>query len=84
MATVNSTDRTVGSVMLADGIRVPLPVLRFCWQLEDRGCRIRVEGDELSVGPRKPLNDSDRTALRQWRDAIRAVVEYCERREARQ
>ena len=80
---MNATDQMVGSVMLADGMSVPLPVLRFCWQLEDRGCYLSVDGAGLVVGPRELLTD-DRAVLKQWRDGIRAVVEYCERREARQ
>ena len=81
---MSATEQMAGSVMLAGGISIPLPALRFCWDLEDRGCRLCIEGDGLSVGPRELLTDGDRAVLRRWRDAIRAVVAYCDRPEARQ
>lgn len=81
---MSATKRAAGHVLLRSGISVPLAALRVCWQLEDRGCRLRVEGDELTVGPRNLLTDSDRGALRRWRDEIRAVVQHCERLEALQ
>ena len=67
-----------GSVFLAGGLSVPLRALQLAWDLEDRGCRLVLDGDGLAVGPRELLTDADRAAIRRWRDDLRMVVEHCE------
>jgi hypothetical protein len=74
---VNASDY----VTLTGGLTVPLDVLRFAWSLEDRGCRFRVDGDGLVVGPPALLTEADRDAIRQWREHIKALIAYCERSE---
>jgi hypothetical protein len=63
-------------VVLTDGPTVPLAALQLAWQLEDKGCTMRIDGDVLVVGPRDRLTEDDRAAIRHWRDHLRAIAAY--------
>ena len=77
VATLDVSDQTM--VMLKAGLSVPLPALQTLWSLEHRGLDIRLtESGMLAVGPPHHLNDDDRARIRQYRDALIALVGYCE------
>ena len=62
-------------VVLKGGLTVPLEALQVAWSLEDRGATFDVEGSELVVdGPRSLLTDQDRTAIRRWREHLKAIA----------
>jgi hypothetical protein len=63
-------------VVLTSGLSVPVDALRLAWQLEDRGLHIRFDGEDVCIGPKALLTDSDRAAIRQHRNALKAVVTY--------
>jgi hypothetical protein len=61
-------------VVLRSGLSVPVDVLRLLWELETRGLSVRIDGDGLTVGPRRLLTDEDRSAIREHRDELKALV----------
>jgi hypothetical protein len=64
-------------VVLKGGLSVPVAALRLALALEDKGCVFRVDDDGvLLVGPRDKLSESDRAAIRQWRDDLARIVSY--------
>jgi hypothetical protein len=69
-------------VILRDGPVVALEALRLVWTLEERGCVLRVDADQLFAGPRAVLTDDDRQAIRRWRDDLIRLVAYCDKEHA--
>lgn len=66
-------------VVLRGGLAVPLSALRLVWMLEDRGCHLVLDADDvLRVGPGELLSDDDRHAIRRWRSYVVAIVRYVE------
>lgn len=66
-------------VVLRGGVAVPRPALALVWALEDRGCHLVLEDDDvLRVGPAELLTDDDRDRIRHWKPALVALVRYCE------
>ncbi len=63
-------------IALKGGLVVPLPVLQVLWSLEDRGVRVRVDGDKIVVNPKELMTDDDRAVLRRWKAHVRAILEY--------
>jgi hypothetical protein len=74
--TVRATD--VETVMLRGGLSVPLVALRLLWDLEERGFSMIADDAGLVVSPRSRLTAIDDRAIRQHRDDLRALVQYCE------
>lgn len=75
---------SIGSdvVVLAVGVAVPLPALKLAWDLENRGCVVRLDEDgALLAGPREKLTTNDRRAIREYRDGLITIVRYCDERE---
>jgi len=69
-----SDDRVV---VLKGGLTIPVPALLLLLDLEARGARFEPNEDGgFAVWPRKVLTDADRQALRRWKPAIRAMLEY--------
>jgi hypothetical protein len=65
-------------VTLRNGYVVPLAALQLALNLEDRGCVLRLDGDQLFAGPRDRLTDDDRVAIRRWREHLKAVISHCD------
>ena len=64
-------------VVLRGGVAVPLPVLHLVWSLEDRGCHLALEDDDVvRVGPAELLTDDDRVRIRQWKTHLVEVIRY--------
>jgi hypothetical protein len=63
-------------VVLSSGLALPLEAVRLAWDLEERGLRFTVDGDELLVGPRQKLSDEDRVRIRQWKRHLMALLAY--------
>jgi hypothetical protein len=65
-------------VVLKGGCAVPASAVLLCLELERRGCGFELEGDGFLVGPKHLITDDDRAQLRAQRDAVLAVLRYCE------
>src|SRR4030095_1061608 len=63
-------------VILRGGLTVPLPAVRLALELEGRGLRLRVDGDDLLIGPRELITDEDRAALRRGKPHVLALLTY--------
>jgi hypothetical protein len=61
-------------VTLRSGLVLPLPAIQLALDLENRGLALRVEADELVVGPRERITDEDRAEIRRWRNHLIAIV----------
>jgi hypothetical protein len=57
---------------------ISLPAVQLAWQLEDRGCYLRVapDGIGLLVGPRSLFTEADRAQIREHREQLLALVRY--------
>ena len=65
-------------VTLHGGFAVPVEALRILWLLEERDFDVRLADDgTLLVAPGSKLRTADRRAIAQHRDALRALVAYC-------
>ncbi len=73
-----TTPTSSETVTLAPGLVVRLDALKLLWDLEARHCTIRLNGEQLLIGPRTSLTDDDRADIRQHRDALVALVRHCE------
>ena len=65
-------------IVLRGGLSVPLAALRLLWDLEARGFSIVVDDDGLIVRPRAQITPADDQAIRQHRDELISLVQYCE------
>jgi hypothetical protein len=65
-------------VTLRNGPTVPLAPLRLLWALEDRGCRFRLDGDDIVINPKGLITDADRAQLKHWKVHVRALIDYCD------
>ena len=72
-------DGCVSTVILKGGVSVRLLALQLAWTLEDRGCTLAVDGDDLLVTPSELLTDADRQQIRHWREELKRIVRYGER-----
>ena len=66
-----------------DGVAMPVEAVRLALALEDRGLRLRREGEMLKVyDPKQPtpaLSESDVAAIRRWKPNLLVLVDYCAR-----
>lgn len=64
-------------VTLRGGLVVPVEALQLAWQLEDRGFRIALAGDDaLRVTPGSALTEADVALIRQHKPALLAIIAY--------
>ena len=71
-----ATPSNVETVVLRGGRRVSVEALRLGWDLEGRGCWLRLTGDgRLTIGPRDRLTDTDRDRIRHHRDELVRLVQ---------
>ena len=65
-------------VTLRGGLIVPLPLLQFCWQLEDRGIALTVDESDGSIVamPASKLTDTDCATIREHKPAIVDILRY--------
>jgi hypothetical protein len=67
------------------GTEVPDNALHLLWSLEDRGVKIKIDHDALTMKPMSKITDSDRRLIKKYRSHIIHLVRGCEeliRREA--
>jgi hypothetical protein len=75
MATATASD----FVALKGGLVVSIEALRLLWAFEHRGCTLkRAEDGSLFVGPRHQITRADLERIREHRDELLALVNYCE------
>jgi hypothetical protein len=76
------TSDTVGTVTtLSRGPTIAVAALYVLWDLEERGFALSVREDRLYVTPYDQLTEADVAAIRRHRDALVALVRYCETRQ---
>jgi hypothetical protein len=63
-------------IVLRGGLSVYLPALQLAWRLERLGCALCLDGDDLVVRPKDLLTETDRHAIRQWLDELKAIARY--------
>jgi hypothetical protein len=63
-------------IVLPGGLAVCFPALRLVWGLEERGLRLRAEGDTIVVSPRGRLSEDERAGLRRYRADVLALIRY--------
>jgi hypothetical protein len=74
-----TTSHVSDLVALRGGLAVPVEALRILWALEARAFDVRLADDgALLVAPGSKLTTDDRAAIAEHRDALRALVAYCE------
>jgi hypothetical protein len=61
---------------LRDGLAASVAALRLGWALEDRGLKLRVDGDDLVVAPKQLLTPADIEALRKYRADIVRILRF--------
>jgi hypothetical protein len=67
------------TVVLKGGFIVSMDALRLAWALEHRGCVLKCADDgSLFVGPRNQITPADVERIREHRDELLALVNYCE------
>lgn len=64
-------------VLLRGGVSVPCEALQLLLDLERRGLEVSTEPDGLKVRPRERLTAEQVEAIRRHRDALIALVSYC-------
>jgi len=67
-------------VMLKGGHSVPLPLLQFCWQLEDRGIVLALDDVDGSIlaRPASLLTDTDCSTITQHKADLVQLIAYVE------
>ncbi len=66
-------------VALRNGPAVPADVLRFAWDLEERGLDLRVNNNgRLLVGPRSRITAEDRELIRAHSQTLAVIVRYAD------
>ena len=65
-------------VSLKGGHAVPLPLLRFCWRLEDRGIVLSLDGGCILAKPASLLTDTDCTTIAEHKDELVQLLTYVE------
>lgn len=73
-----TTPTSSETVTLAPGLVVRLDALTLLWDLEARHCTIRLNGEQLLIGPRTILTDDDRAAIRQHKPELVHLVQFVE------
>ena len=69
-----------GSELVAlPGLVLPVEAVLLALDLESRGLRFVVDGDDLLVSPRDRITDVDRVAIRRWKWHLMALVARVER-----
>lgn len=66
-----------GVVVLRGGCSVCLTALQLAWRLEQKGCVLALDGDDLVIRPKRLLTDSDRDGIRLWLDELTRIARYC-------
>jgi hypothetical protein len=67
-------------VVLKGGHAVPLPLLQFCWQLEDRGILLALDTDgSILAKPASRLTDTDCATIREHKPALVELLAYVDR-----
>ena len=61
-------------VVLRGGRALPIEPLLLALELEDRGFRLRCEGESLFVQPADRLTPTDRQRIRRWKRHLIAVI----------
>lgn len=65
-----------GVVVLRGGFSVYLPALQVAWHLEEKGCVLLLDGNDLIVRPKHLLTAADRQAIRQWLEELKRIAKY--------
>jgi len=65
-------------VLMRNGLMLPVAAVRLALDLEQRGCRLNVEGDDLVIGPKDRITDADRQNIRRYRDHLKAIIACAE------
>jgi len=65
-------------VCLRDGLTLPLTPVLLLLDLEARGLRVRRDGDDIVVSPRRALTRDDCAALTRWKPHVLAIIDSCE------
>ena len=65
-------------VTLKGGHVVPLPLLRFCWGLEDRGVNLALDGGDILAKPASRLTDTDCATIREHKQELVQLLTYVE------
>jgi hypothetical protein len=65
-------------VTLRGGLTVPVAALRTLWSLEARAFSLEVRDARLSICPATALTPADIADIRRHRDALVALVIYCD------
>jgi len=60
------------------GTEVPDNALHLLWSLENRGVKIKIDHDALTMKPMSKITDSDRRLIKQYRSHIMHLVRGCE------
>lgn len=76
---MNTTDFDDRFVTLKDGLIVPVPAYLLLLSLEQRGITIRDNDNELVVGPRELLTDTDRAGFKRWKWHLLMLLNHCTR-----
>ena len=63
-------------VLLKGGLALRVEPLRLLVELEERGFRLRRDGDDILITPASKLTDADRCALRRWKAHVLAIIDY--------
>jgi len=66
-------------VTLKGGHSVPLPLLQFCWRLEDRGIALALDADgSILAKPASLLTDADCATIREHKPELVQLLAYVE------
>ena len=65
-------------VVLKGGHVVPLPLLQFCWQLEERGISLALDGPDILAQPGSKLTDTDCRTITEHKAELVRLIAYVE------
>ena len=68
-------------IVLREGVVAPIEALELLWSLESRGMTVRLEGEQLAVGPSASITDANRANIRRLSGHLQTVVACCEREQ---
>ena len=72
MATTYASDY----VLLRGGLAVPAAPLILLFKLQERGCTLAQDGDDLIIRPRERLTANDCQQIRRWKTHLLALLAY--------
>jgi hypothetical protein len=61
-------------VIMRSGLVIPANLLRRLWALEERGVHIRLDGEDVVVGPRRLLDDGDLAFIREHKALVLSIL----------